>query len=459
MYGRLVIWGETRPFQLKTVPFSVMSRNILIIGSGGREHALGWKLKQSKQCGKLYFTPGNGGTAGLGQNLDIYPERVDTKTVDAIDYFCRQNDVSLIVIGPEDPLSQGLADRLSRPGRAVFGPTAAAAKLEADKAFAKQLMRGASIPTADSRTFTDYTAAVRYVENRETPVVVKASGLAKGKGAIVCDDAQQAINALRLCMKDKAFGEAGMIVVVEERLVGQEVSIIALVDGRNIFVLDPSQDHKQVGEGDTGLNTGGMGAYSPTPLVDEQLINQIESEILVPTVDALRRDGVDFQGVLYAGLMLTAGGPKTLEFNCRFGDPETQPLMMRLKGDLVDIMLATCEGRLDEVDLHWDPRCCCCVVMASGGYPGEYQKGLPITGIEIAEQDPDVTVFHAGTRLDKSGGLVTSGGRVLNVCAMGRDLKESQQKANDACEKIQFEGAYYRRDIGYRVMKPTACEA
>ncbi len=458
MYGRLIS-SAAGPSHSKPLRFTAMSTNILIIGGGGREHALGWKLKQSKRCGNLYFAPGNGGTARLGTNLDIHPDRVDTKTVDEIDYFCRQNKVGLIVIGPEDPLAQGLADRLARPGRAVFGPTAAASRLEADKAFAKQLMKGASIPTADSRTFTDYSAAVRYVENRETPVVVKAAGLAKGKGAIVCDDIPQAVEALRLCMKDKAFGEAGLTVVVEERLVGQEVSILAIVDGRNIFVLDPAQDHKQVGEGDTGLNTGGMGAYSPTPLVNDALISQIESEILVPTVDAFRRDGIEYRGVLYAGLMLTAGGPKTLEFNCRFGDPETQPLMMRLKGDLVDIMLATCEGRLDEVDLSWDPRCCCCVVMASGGYPGEYRKGLPITGIEDAEQDSEVTVFHAGTKLDKSGELVTSGGRVLNVCAMGSDLKDARRKANAACDKIHFEDAYYRRDIGYRVMKPESCGA
>ncbi|GAB4108642.1 MAG: phosphoribosylamine--glycine ligase [Phycisphaeraceae bacterium] len=428
--------------------------NVLVLGSGGREHALGWKIKRSKRCGKLFFAPGNGGTASLGTNVrDLPYEPVNTKNADAIDFFCRQNEISLVVIGPEDPLCAGLADRLARPGRYVFGPVQAGARLEADKAFSKQLMRAASIPTADAKTFTDYRAAVAYVENREIPVVVKAAGLAKGKGVIVCDDTEQALQALKTCMVDKAFGDAGNTVVVEERLVGQEVSILALVDGRNIFVLDPSQDHKQAYEGDKGPNTGGMGAYCPTPLVDDALMATIESEILVPTVDALRRDGVEYHGVLYAGLMLTAGGPKVLEFNTRFGDPECQPLMMRLKGDLVDIMIATCEGRLDEIDLSWDARCCCCVVMASGGYPGKYETGKVITGIEDAEQDPDVTVFHAGTTINKQGELVTAGGRVLNVCAMGRDLKEAQAKANAACEKIHFDGAYYRKDIGYRVMR------
>ena len=429
--------------------------NVLILGSGGREHALGWKLKQSKRCGKLYFAPGNGGTDALGQNVPLSIDKVDTKSVDAIDYFARQNDVGLIVIGPEDPLATGLADRLAKPGRAVFGPVAAAARLEADKAWAKQLMRAVSIPTADAKIFTDYRAAVRYVENRETPVVVKAAGLAKGKGAIVCSDQQQALDAVRQCMKDKAFGEAGETVVIEERLVGQEVSVLALVDGRNIYMLDPSQDHKQVGEGDTGPNTGGMGAYCPTPLINDKLISEIERHILVPAVDALRRDGVEFHGVLYAGLMLTAGGPKTIEFNVRFGDPETQPLMMRLQGDLLDIMLATCEGRLDEVELSWDQRCCCCVVMASGGYPGQYDKGVEITGIDEAEADPDVKVFHAGTSKTRDGKLVTAGGRVLSVCAMGGTLKDAQAKANAACEKIQFAGGFFRRDIGFRVMDAT----
>lgn len=425
--------------------------NILIIGSGGREHALGWKLKQSRQCGRLFFAPGNGGTAQIGENVDIPAEKADTRTVDAIDYFCRQNKVELVVIGPEDPLADGLADRLAKPGRTVFGPVKAAARLEADKAWAKQIMRAASIPTAEARVFQDLGAATTYVRSRDGGMVVKASGLAKGKGVYVCDNPDEAQRALQEIMKDRVFGSAGDSVVIEEKLVGQEVSVLALVDGRNIFVLDPAQDHKQAGEGDRGPNTGGMGAYCPTPLIDDRLMQQIEREVLVAVVDALRRDGVEYRGVLYAGLMLTAGGPRVLEFNCRFGDPETQALMMRLRGDMVQIMLATAGGRLDEVDLSWDPRHCCCVVMASGGYPGSYAKGLPISGLEEAAKMPGVQVFHAGTRRE-GGRVVTAGGRVINVCAMGGNLKEARQAANAACERIHFEGAFYRRDIGFRVM-------
>lgn len=428
--------------------------NVLLIGSGGREHALGWKLKQSPNCGRLYFAPGNGGTAYLGENVPFTVETVNTKTADEIDYFCRQNKVELIVIGPEDPLAQGLADRLMRPGRHVFGPVQAAARLEGDKAFAKHLMRAASIPTAEARIFTDAEAALAYVESRETPVVVKAAGLCKGKGVVVCRDNRDAAEAVKAIMRQRVFGEAGDTVVIEERLVGQEVSVLALVDGGNIFVLDPAQDHKQVGEGDTGANTGGMGAYTPTPLMNDKLMDQINREILVPTVDTLRREGIEYKGVLYAGLMLTAGGPKVLEFNCRFGDPETQPLMMRLQGDLLEIMIAVCEGKLDRVHLAWDPRCCCCVVMASGGYPGEYQKGKIITGLEEAAKQDGVAIFHAGTRIE-GGKLLTAGGRVLNVCAMGGTLKEAQRKANAACANIHFDGAFHRRDIGFRVMKPA----
>ena len=426
--------------------------NVLILGSGGREHALGWKLRQSKFCKKLYFGPGNGGTREVGTNVELNPLPVTTKNVDDIDRFCRKQDIGLVVIGPEDPLCAGLADRLVAPGRRIFGPTAEAAKLEGDKAYAKDLMKAASVPTADSRTFTNYEAAEAYVNARETPVVVKATGLAKGKGAIVTSTKEEAVAALRRCMIDKEFGDEGTTVLVEERLVGQEVSILAMVDGRNLFVLDPSQDHKQAGEGDTGPNTGGMGVYCPTPLVDDRLLDTVQREVLVPIVDAMKRSDVDFKGVLYAGLMLTAGGPKTLEFNTRFGDPETQPLMMRLKGDLLQAMVATCDGTLDRVDLSWDPRVCCCVVVASGGYPGDYAKGEPISGIDDAARDPDVEVFHAGTGFDKQDRLVTTGGRVLAVCALADTLKEAQAKANTAAAKIKFAGAWFRRDIGSRVM-------
>lgn len=426
--------------------------NILILGSGGREHVLGWKLKQSPSCGKLYFAPGNGGTASLGENLRIDPEKVDTKTVDEIDYFCRHNDVSMIVIGPEDPLAKGMADRLAKPGRTIFGPIAAAARLEGDKAWAKQMMRAASVPTAEAKVVDTYEAAVAYIESREGGMVVKAAGLAKGKGVYVCDNKEEALAAIEDIMGKKIFGEAGDQVVIEEKLQGQELSVLALVDGRNIYVLEPAQDHKQAYEGDKGPNTGGMGAYTPTPLATDELLRLVERHILVPTVDVLKRDGIDFKGVLYAGLMLTPAGPKVLEFNCRFGDPEVQAMMMRLKGDLFEILKATAEGRLDQVDIDWDKRCCCCVVMASGGYPGDYEKGKLIKGLKDAAAMEGVEIFHAGTKM-VDGEIFTNGGRVLNVCAMGKDLKEAQARANAACEKIHFEGAQYRKDIGYRVMK------
>ncbi len=429
--------------------------NVLIIGSGGREHALGWKIKQSKKCGKLYFAPGNGGTAELGTNVPINADKADTKTCDQIDYFCRQNNVELIIIGPEDPLAEGMADKLARPGRYVFGPTAAAARIEADKAYAKQLMRAAGIPTGDAKAFTDYETAVIYASAKDQPMVIKASGLAKGKGVTVCSGSAEALEALKLIMKDKVFGDAGSTVLIEEKLTGQEVSILALVDGRNIFVLDPVQDHKQAYEGDKGPNTGGMGTYCPTPIVSEAVMNDIHRLILVPMVDVLRRsEGVVYQGVMYAGLMLTAGGPKVIEFNARFGDPETQALMMRLKGDMLEVILAVCKGELDKVDLHWDTKHAACVVMASGGYPGEYRKGLPISGIADAEAIAPglIKVFHAGTsKKDKE--LVTAGGRVLNVTALGNSLKEARDLANKACAQIHFQGAQYRKDIGFRVMK------
>ncbi len=426
--------------------------NILIIGSGGREHALGWKLRQSPRCDKLYFAPGNAGTAMIGENLDLAIEPVNTKNADAIDYFCRHNGVGLIVIGPEDPLAAGLADRLQHPSRAVFGPSASAARIESDKAWSKQLMRSVAVPTAEARIFRDPGAALAFVTHHETPVVVKAAGLAKGKGAIVTADADEAAAAVRRIMIDREFGDAGDAVVIEERLSGQEVSVLALVDGRSIYVLDTTQDHKQAFEGDQGPNTGGMGAYCPTPLMTDELMQQVESEILVPTVDALHRDGITYRGVLYAGLMLTPGGPKVIEYNCRFGDPEVQALMPRLKGDLLELMLATAEGRLDEVEIDWDPRACCCVVMASEGYPGPYEKGRVIEGLEQAEQEDGVFIFHAGTATHPSGKVVTDGGRVFNVSALGSDLREARDRANAACEKIGYEGAWFRRDIGHRVL-------
>lgn len=428
--------------------------NILVIGSGGREHVLGWKLKKSKKCGKVYFAPGNAGTSEVGQNVpDLDVSGGSQKSFDAVSYFCRTNKIELVVIGPEAPLAVGMTDQLEAAGLKVFGPSHAGAQLEADKAYAKALMRAANVPTAESKTFKDAEPAIEYVNAHESPVVVKASGLAAGKGVIVCDNSEQAVAAINQMMVDKAFGPAADTIIVEERLTGQEVSILALVDGRNIFVLDTSQDHKQVGEGDVGPNTGGMGAYTPTPLVDDELMDLIQRDILVPTVDALRRDDIDFKGVLYAGLMLTKGGPKVLEYNVRFGDPECQPLMVRMKGDLLQTMLHIIDGRADKIDISWDQRVACCVVMCSEGYPGSYPKGVEITGIEDANAMDDIVVFHAGTTKDKDDKVVTNGGRVLNVVALGKDLAEARDKANAACEKINFAGGFYRKDIGDRVLK------
>ncbi len=428
--------------------------NVLLIGGGGREHALAWKMKQSPRLGKLWLTdPANAGFAQLGTPC---PTRWDPKDSFRLQRWCDQQNIHLVVVGPEVPLAEGAADALTSETRHVFGPTQAAAQIESDKAFAKQLMRQAAIPTAETRVFDHVDAARHYLETHEEPCVIKAVGLAAGKGVIVCNTQAEALDAMERIMLQREFGDAGSQLLVEEKLTGQELSVLALVDGRQIWILDPAQDHKQAGEGDTGPNTGGMGAYCPTPLMDRSTLEVIEREVFVPAVDALRREGIEYRGVLYAGLMLTPGGPKVLEFNCRFGDPECQPLMARLKGDLVEILWATATGTLTNVELDFDNRIACCVVMCSEGYPGSYEKGKPITGIEKAQAMSDgggeVIVFHAGTTLNQEGELVTNGGRVLGVTALAKDLPSARDLANAACEKIHFDGAFYRHDIGDRVL-------
>jgi len=415
--------------------------NVLLVGSGGREHAMAWKLAESKKLGKLYIAPGNPGTAKCGENIPIGVNEID-KLVD----FAKQNDVALAVIGPEDPLAAGAVDIFEQAGIKAFGPSKGAAKLEADKAFAKKMMRSAAISSAEGRVFDRFDEAKAYIASRDEAVVVKAAGLAKGKGVYVCDEPSDGILAAEKIMCDKIFGEAGDVIIVEDKLLGEEASILALVDGRNIYVLESSQDHKAVGDGDTGPNTGGMGAYSPAPVVTDSLMNQISREVLVPIVDAMNRNGTPYKGVLYAGIMITAGGPRVLEFNVRFGDPETQPILMRLKNDLLSVCLAVCDGKLDEIKLQWDQRPAVCVVMASGGYPDEYEKGKVISGLEEAEKLKDVVVFHAGTA-EKDGEIVTNGGRVLGVTAMGREITDAQQRAYEAVEAIKFDGAHFRRDI------------
>lgn len=421
--------------------------NVLLIGSGGREHALAWKLAQSKRLDKLYIAPGNPGTAGCGRNVPIGADETD-KLV----RFAVENRVGLVIVGPEDPLANGIVDLFTEAGVKAFGPSAGAAKLEADKAFAKQMMRSCSVSTAEGRIFDRFEDAKLYIASRDEAVVVKAAGLAKGKGVIVCDEPSDGIVAAEKVMVDKLFGQAGEKIVVEDKLIGAEASILAFVDGRTIYVMESSQDHKPIGDGDTGPNTGGMGAYSPAPVVTDELMSRIEREILVPIVDGMNRNGTPYRGVLYAGLMITAGGPRVLEFNVRFGDPETQPILMRLRSDLLDVCEHVCDGTLDKVTLEWDSRPAVCVVMASGGYPGDYEKGRVITGIERAEELEDVVVFHAGTAV-KDGELVTNGGRVLGVTALGESIADAKTRAYEAVDRVRFDGAYCRRDIADKAVK------
>ncbi len=435
--------------------------NVLLVGGGGREHAIAWKLAQSPRLGRLWLThPGNGGLAPLGEPC---PLELDLKNVFRMQRWCDREQIDLVVVGPEGPLADGITDALQTETRMVFGPTRDAARIEADKTFAKGLMRQAAIPTAETRVFTDAHSARVYLEAHDEPCVVKAAGLAAGKGVIVCDTPEEALDSVDRMMVRREFGDAGATILIEEKLTGQEVSVLALVAGRSIWLLDPCQDHKPVGEGDTGPNTGGMGAYCPTPVLEPPMLDTIQRQIIVPAADALRRDGIEYRGVLYAGLMITAAGPKVLEFNCRFGDPECQALMARFQGDLLEALWATSApgkpgrpGSLDEVSLAFDPRTACCVVMCSAGYPGHYETGKVITGIEDAEAlsgpGQQVIVFHAGTTRNDAGELVTSGGRVLGVTALAEDLAAARDLANAACDRIHFDGAFHRRDIGDRAL-------
>ena len=418
--------------------------NVLIIGGGGREHALADRLAASPRVDKLICAPGNAGTAQVAINVSV-----DLANHAAMIELANEHKVDLTVVGPEAPLCDGIVDRFESAGLRIFGPNKAAARIEGDKAYAKELMHRCLIPTAKSRIFTRFEDAKTYVATRDSPQVVKAAGLAAGKGVIVCDDPADAILALEDIMISHQFGDAGCKVVVEEKLVGPELSILALVDGHNIYVMESAQDHKPVGEGDTGPNTGGMGAYSPAPIATPEVLDQVVGEILVPIVDGLRNDGAPYRGVLYAGLMLTPAGPKVLEFNCRFGDPEAQAVLMRLQTDLAEVLEATVTGKLDEIELHWDDRPAVCVVLASKGYPGSYEKGKTITGLDQAAALPDVKVFHAGTA-QVEGVTVTAGGRVLGVTALGPTIDAARSRAYEAADQVQFDGAFCRRDIAAR---------
>ncbi len=419
---------------------------ILIVGSGGREDALAWKIALDSSRPRVFCAPGNAGTARRGANVPI-----EATDISGLIAWTAAERPDLVVVGPEAPLCAGLADRLEAAGVKVFGPRADAARLEGSKGFSKDVMRAAGVPTAAAERFRRADDALAYVRNVGAPIVVKADGLAAGKGVTVCPTVAEAERAVRESLVDRAFGDAGSEVLVEECLVGEEASILALIDGEHVVMLASSQDHKRVFDGDGGPNTGGMGAYSPAPVVRETDWPLIRSQVFEPTLAELRRRGILFRGVLYAGLMVTERGPKVLEFNCRFGDPETQAILPRWKGDILPALFACAEGRLRPEHVQWREDACVCVVMTAGGYPGNYAKGIPISGLDAAEALPDVTVFHAGTRV-KDGQTVTAGGRVLGVTALGRDIRAAVERAYEAVARIEFRDAHFRRDIAARAL-------
>ena len=431
---------------------------VLIVGNGGREHALAWKIKQSPRVKDVFVAPGNAGTA-----LDAVNVPIAAEDIAGLIKFANAEQIGLTVVGPEAPLALGIVDAFETEKLRIFGPSQAAAQLEASKAFCKNLLRQADVPTADFQVFRDPDDAMRFIKGRfpgerdRCPVVVKADGLAAGKGVIVCKRRDDALDAIDRISRRKEFGKAGSQMIIEERLDGPEASVLAITDGRTILPLPPAQDHKPAFDGDTGPNTGGMGAYCPTPIVDDVLMAWIEEHVLVPTVHTMKRNRKPFRGVLYAGLMITPqSGPKVLEYNCRFGDPECQPLIMRLKSDLMDILEAVVDQKLDQIETpEWDPRPAICVVMASQGYPGEYKKGLPITGIDAADQLTDVKVFHAGTRLENDA-VLTDGGRVLGVTAIGDSISVAKLNAYTAVQKIRWAGAWCRKDISDKALQYIA---
>ena len=421
---------------------------VLVIGGGGREHALAWKVAQSPKVAKVFVAPGNAGTAHESKCENI---SIPAEDVDGLLKFAQTNKIDFTIVGPEIPLVLGVVDRFKATGLRCFGPTKAAAQLEGSKAFAKDFLARHKIPTAAYGNFTDVGQAETFIKKMGAPIVVKADGLAAGKGVIIAQTTGEASAAARDMLAGNAFGEAGHRVVVEEFLEGEEASFIVMVDGDHILPLATSQDHKRVGNGDTGPNTGGMGAYSPAPVVTPALHARVMREVIEPTVRGMTAEGHPYTGFLYAGLMIGRDGvPKVLEYNCRFGDPETQPVMLRLQSDLVALIEAALDGRLDKIEAKWDNRPALGVVMAAGGYPGAYKKGDAITGL-LATDAPDTKVFHAGTAL-KNGNVVTSGGRVLCVTALGATVGAAQKRAYEVAQKISWAGAQYRTDIGYRAI-------
>ncbi len=435
-------------------------QNIMVIGSGGREHTLAWALSRSPQVGQVYVAPGNGGTEWLADQWSAVPNtgglhpQAGSKNValavndlPGLVNFARDNQIDLTVVGPEAALAVGLVDAFQEAGLPIFGPTQQVAQLEASKAFAKDFMRRHNIPTGDYHVFDNYQSAQNYLKQVKHQVVVKADGLAAGKGVIVCDDLPQAQAALQKVMVEQAFGQAGEKVVIEERLTGPEISILAWSDGQTVIPIIPARDHKPAYDGDEGPNTGGMGAYAPAPDIRPDFIDTIQQTVLQPVINGMAAQGLPYKGILYAGLMLTPAGPKVLEFNCRFGDPETQVVLPLLETDIVDIFQACIAGQLHQLEIRWKSKACATVVMASPGYPGNYPKGLRLEGLENAAENKNIIVFHAGTTRSKSGWL-TAGGRVLAVTAIGDDLTIALSRAYAGVEQIHFKNAHYRRDIG-----------
>ncbi len=420
--------------------------NVLVIGSGGREHALAWKIAQSPNLDKLFCAPGNPGMANLGTCVDI-----GVNDIDKLIAFAKENNIDMAMVGPEDPLANGLVDSFAEAGLKAFGPSAAAAQLEASKAFAKRIMAKYDIPTAEYAEFSNADEALAYVNEKGAPLVIKADGLAAGKGVTVALDKETAIAAINESMVEGIFGDAGSKIIIEECLVGEEASFLAFTDGTCVLPMLTSQDHKPAYDGDTGPNTGGMGAYSPAPVVTKELFDEVFETVLKRCVEGMATEGTPYKGILYAGLMMTDSGPKVVEFNCRFGDPETQVVLPQMKSELLPLLEACCDGTLDSQSIDWHDGACVSVVMASGGYPKAYEKGKAITGIDNAEQDGTI-VFHAGTKI-QNGELVTNGGRVLNVTALGNDIPSTIEKAYAAVEKINFDKAAFRTDIGKKAIK------
>lgn len=416
--------------------------NILVIGSGGREHTICWALSKSPKVDKIYCLPGNGGISEIAECVPISVMDFDS----IVEFVDSHKDIELTVVAPDDPLAGGLVDRLNEKEHRAFGPKANAAIIEASKAFSKYLMKKYGIPTANYEEFNDYENAKDYVSKAKYPLVVKADGLALGKGVIICNNVDEGLKAVKEMMIDSKFKDAGKTVIVEEFMSGQEVSILSFCDGKTIVPMVNARDHKRAYDNDEGLNTGGMGTFSPSAIYTPEIEKEVMNNIILPTLDAMNREGRTFKGVLYFGLMLTSDGVKVVEYNARFGDPETQVVLPRLKTDLADIFNAVVDGTLDKLNIEWSDEACVCVVMASGGYPENYEKGKAIT---IGDLDKDILLFHAGTKL-QDGKLVTSGGRVLGVTALGKDINEAREKAYANVEKISFDGAFYRKDIGIK---------